>query len=77
MVVQHTAADFSTCLSGTCDAQSAAFLTTATLHWQQSTNIQLHNVTVQHTGANLELRKKIYFLIRCLNIFPRRQRNLV
>jgi hypothetical protein len=36
---------------GTCDDQSASFLTTATLHWQHSSSISLSNVTVQHVGG--------------------------
>ncbi len=43
--------DYTTCFPGDCDGQSADFLTTATLHWDSSSNITLTNVTVQHTGG--------------------------
>lgn len=51
VVFQHAAAEFGSCLRGDCSSQSAAFLTTAALHWQNSTNITLSNVTVKHTGG--------------------------
>jgi hypothetical protein len=51
VVVEHTAADLTTCLAGACDDQSVNYLSTASLHWQYSNNIVLTNVNVTHTGG--------------------------
>jgi hypothetical protein len=37
-------ADFTDCLAGTCDGQSADFLDTAALHFINASGVQLHNV---------------------------------
>ena len=51
LAVEHSAADLSTCLINSCEDQSADYLTTATLHWQHSSNISLLRVNVTHTGG--------------------------
>jgi len=47
----YAAADFSTCLSGTCDAQSASFLTSAALHFEGARDVQLKNLNVSHVDG--------------------------
>lgn len=51
IAIEHSAVDLSTCLSGACTDQSADYTTTATVHWQYSTNITLLRVNVTHTGG--------------------------
>lgn len=48
----YAAADFSACLTGTCDAQSAAFLETAALHFENASGLQLQNVGISHVDGN-------------------------
>ena len=36
---------------GTCDSQSANFLTDAAIHLTNVSGVTLHNITVQHTGG--------------------------
>ena len=45
-------ADFKACLSGACDAQSASFLETAALHFEESSDIMLSHVGVNHVDGN-------------------------
>jgi len=47
----YTIVELPACYSGTCDGQSADFLTTATIHLRGASRIQLNNVTVAHTGG--------------------------
>ena len=51
VAIEHTAADLTTCLAGTCDAQSADYLSTAGVHYQYSNNVTLTNVNITHTGG--------------------------
>ena len=46
------AADFSACIGGTCDAQSASFLTTAAVHFENASGVQLTGVDVSHVDGN-------------------------
>ena len=48
----YAAADFAACLAGTCDAQSAAFLETAALHFENATALRLQNVGISHVDGN-------------------------
>lgn len=52
IIFEHAAVDYQACYTGgTCDGQSADFLTTAALHWTQSSQIYLTNVTIRHVGG--------------------------
>ena len=47
----HTDADFATCFAGNCALQSATWETTATIHFEFSQRISLHNVSIEHVGG--------------------------
>jgi hypothetical protein len=53
LTFQHSAVDFSRCLSSAsfCEMQSAADQAVAALHWTNSELVVLRNITIQHTGG--------------------------
>ena len=53
LTFQHSAVDFSGCLSSAsfCEMQSAADQSVAALHWTNSERVVLRNITIQHTGG--------------------------
>lgn len=53
LTFQHSAVDFSRCLSSGsfCEMQSAADQSVAALHWTNSELVVLRNITIQHTGG--------------------------
>jgi hypothetical protein len=53
LTFEHTAIDFNACFAADspCEFQSAANTVVAALHWTNALRLQLHNVTVKHTGG--------------------------
>lgn len=51
VTLSHAMMDVSDCFSGTCDAQSADFLSSAAVHFEDSKGVVLDGVTISHTGG--------------------------
>eukprot|EP01084_Bolivina_argentea_P172767 299233_1 len=52
LTISYSDVDLSHCLTNTCASQSAAFLTTASIHIQAAECIHFNNVNITHIGGN-------------------------